>query len=78
VTFLIRVLIELLPNIIPWEWSFPTAYRPSLKLNKQREKIKETNTVGTCSPGQVDPTGKWNEYLQSSTWDGKSFVDLPL
>jgi hypothetical protein len=34
--------------------------------------------VGTCSPGQVDPTGKWKEYLQSLSWDGKSFVNLPL
>jgi hypothetical protein len=35
-------------------------------------------TVGTCSPGQVDPTGKWKEYWQSLSWDGKSFVNLPL
>jgi hypothetical protein len=33
--------------------------------------------VGTCSPGQVDPTGKWEECLQSLSRDGKSFVNLP-
>jgi hypothetical protein len=34
--------------------------------------------VGTCSPGQVDPTEKWEEYWQSLSRDGKSFVNLPL
>jgi hypothetical protein len=33
--------------------------------------------VGTCPPGQVDPTGKWKEYLQSLSRDGKSFVNFP-
>jgi hypothetical protein len=32
--------------------------------------------VGTCSPGRVDPTGKWKECLQSLTWDGNSSVNL--
>jgi hypothetical protein len=34
--------------------------------------------LGTCFTGQVDPTGKWKEYLQSLLWDGNSFVNLPL
>jgi hypothetical protein len=34
--------------------------------------------VGTCSPVQVDPTGKWKEYWQSLSWYGNSFVNLPL
>ena len=33
--------------------------------------------VGTCSPGQLDPTGKRKEYLLSLSRDGKSFVNLP-
>jgi hypothetical protein len=33
-------------------------------------------TVGTCSPGQVDPRGKWKECLQSLTWDGNSSINL--
>jgi hypothetical protein len=32
--------------------------------------------VGTRSPGQVDPTGKWKECLQSLTWDGNSSINL--
>jgi hypothetical protein len=32
--------------------------------------------VGTCSPGQVDPTGKWKECLQILTWDGNSSINL--
>jgi hypothetical protein len=34
--------------------------------------------VGTCSPGQVDPTGKWKEYLQSLSRDGKTFLPPPV
>jgi hypothetical protein len=33
-------------------------------------------SVGTCSPGQVDPTGKWKGCMQSLTWDGNSSVNL--
>jgi hypothetical protein len=32
--------------------------------------------VGTCSPGQVDPTRKWRGCMQSLTWDGNSSVNL--
>jgi hypothetical protein len=32
--------------------------------------------VGTCLPGQVDPTGKWKECLQSLARNAKSFVNL--
>jgi hypothetical protein len=32
--------------------------------------------VGTCSSGQVNPTGKWKECLQSLSRDGKSFIHL--
>jgi hypothetical protein len=34
------------------------------------------SSVGTCSPGQVDPTGKWRECLQSSTGNDNSSVNL--
>jgi hypothetical protein len=33
-------------------------------------------SVGTCSPGQVDPTGKWKECKQSLMWDGKWSINL--
>jgi hypothetical protein len=31
--------------------------------------------VGTCSPGQDDPTGEWKEYRQGLTQDGNSSVN---
>jgi hypothetical protein len=37
---------------------------------------KICNTVGTCSPGQVDPTGKWKECKQSLVWDGNCSINL--
>jgi hypothetical protein len=37
---------------------------------------KGRHGVGTCSPRQVDPTGKWKECKQSLTWDGNSSVNL--
>jgi hypothetical protein len=36
----------------------------------------ELDHVGTCSPGQVDPTGKWRECKQSLTWDDNCSVNL--
>jgi hypothetical protein len=32
--------------------------------------------VGTCSPGQDDPTGKWKEYKQGLTRDGNCSINL--
>jgi hypothetical protein len=32
--------------------------------------------VGTCSPGQVDPTGEWKRCKQSLTRDGNCSVNL--
>jgi hypothetical protein len=34
------------------------------------------SSVGTCSPGQVDPTGKRKECKQSLTWDDNCSVNL--
>jgi hypothetical protein len=34
--------------------------------------------VGTCLPGQVDPTRKWKACLQSLARNAKSFVNLPV
>jgi hypothetical protein len=33
-------------------------------------------SVGTFSPGQVDPTGKWKECKQRLTWDGNCSINL--
>jgi hypothetical protein len=33
--------------------------------------------LGTCLPGQVNPTRKWKVCLQGLTWNAKSFVNLP-
>jgi hypothetical protein len=32
--------------------------------------------VGTCSPGQVDPTGEWREYKQGLVRDVDCSVNL--
>jgi hypothetical protein len=33
------------------------------------------HSVGTCFPGQVDPTGEWKECKQGLTRDGNCSVD---
>jgi hypothetical protein len=38
--------------------------------------VGEKLLVGTCSPGQVDPTGKWKECKQSLMWDDNCSVNL--
>jgi hypothetical protein len=48
----------------------------NLELMLVRSTRARATGVGTCSPGQVDPTGMWKEYRQSSSRDGNNFVDL--
>jgi hypothetical protein len=33
------------------------------------------SNLGTCSPGQVDPTGEWKECKQGLTRDGDRSVN---
>jgi hypothetical protein len=37
--------------------------------------MKTTTNVGTCSPGQVDPTREWKECKQGLVWDGNCSVN---
>jgi hypothetical protein len=41
-----------------------------------RATLPTYQSVGACSPGQVDPTGEWKGCKQSLAWDGNCSVNL--
>jgi hypothetical protein len=46
------------------------------QVTKCLEWFWTLESVGACSPEQVDPTGEWRECLRSSTGNGNSSVNL--
>jgi hypothetical protein len=68
-----KLQVRRVPLGVGWSWRYRLGTIAGCFLEHERW----APNFGTCSHEQVDPTGKWKEYLQSLSRDGKSFVNLP-